>query len=140
MHLAFNLFALYFLGPPLERSIGTMRFFACYLISGLASSAGVVALNELGLVRVAEVIGASGCIMGVVGAWAGFLLRHRHTPFAKQRLANIGLIVVIQIAFDLSTPQVSMAAHMCGLVAGFFLGLILAPRPVAGGLDPGRSY
>jgi hypothetical protein len=33
-----------------------------------------------------------------------------------------------------------MAAHMCGLVAGFFLGLILAPRPVAGDVDPGRSY
>ena len=128
LHLGFNLFALYVLGPPLERSIGTIRFLACYLISGIASSAGVVVLNELGLVRVAEVIGASGCILGVVGTWAGFLLRHRHAPFAKQRLANIGLIVAIQIAFDVSTPQVSMAAHMCGLVAGFFLGLILAPR------------
>ena len=128
LHLAFNLFALYVLGPPLERSIGTIRFLACYLISGLASSAGVVALNEIGLVRAAEVIGASGCIMGVVGAWAGFLLRHHHAPFAKQQLANIGLIVVIQIAFDLTTPQVSMASHMCGLVAGFFLGLILATR------------
>jgi membrane associated rhomboid family serine protease len=128
LHLAFNFFALYILGPPLERSIGTIRFLACYLISGLASSAGVVALTEIGLVPVGQLIGASGCIMGVVGAWAGFLLRHHHAPFAKQRLANIGLIVVIQIAFDLSTPQVSMAAHMCGLVAGFFLGLILAPR------------
>src|SRR5262245_7729164 len=44
LHLAFNVFALYFLGPPLERSIGAIRFFACYLVSGLASSAGVVAL------------------------------------------------------------------------------------------------
>jgi membrane associated rhomboid family serine protease len=140
LHLAFNLFALYVLGPPLERSIGTIRFLACYLISGLASSAGVVALTEIGLVQIGQLIGASGCIMGVVGAWAGFLLRHHHAPFARQRLANIGLIVAIQIAFDLSTPQVSMAAHMCGLVAGFFLGLILAPRPVAGGVDPGRSY
>ena len=140
LHLAFNLFALYVLGPPLERSIGTIRFLACYLISGLASSAGVVALNEIGLVQVAQVIGASGCIMGVVGAWAGFLLRHHHAPFAKQRLANIGLIVVIQIAFDLSTPQVSMAAHMCGLVAGFFLGLLLAPRAIAGVGDPGITY
>ena len=128
LHLAFNLFGLYVLGPPLERSIGTIRFLACYLISGLASSAGVVALTEIGLVHVGQLIGASGCIMGVVGAWAGFLLRHHHAPFAKQRLANIGLIVAIQIAFDLSTPQVSMAAHMCGLVAGFFLGLLLAPR------------
>jgi len=140
LHLAFNLFALYVLGPPLERSIGTIRFLACYLISGLASSAGVVVLTEVGLLQVGQLIGASGCILGVVGAWAGLLLRHRHAPFAKQRLANIGLIVAIQIAFDLSTPQVSMAAHMCGLVAGFFLGLLLAPRAVAGGGDAGWSY
>jgi membrane associated rhomboid family serine protease len=130
LHLAFNLFALYVIGPPLEASIGTIRFLACYLISGVASSAGVVVLNEIGLVRDAEVVGASGCIMGVVGAWAGFLLRHHRAPLAKQQLANVGLIVAIQIAFDLSTPQVSMSAHMCGLVAGFFLGLILAPRSV----------
>jgi membrane associated rhomboid family serine protease len=128
LHLGFNLFALYVLGPPLEREIGTTRFVACYLISGLASSAGVVALAVTGFVQVAQVIGASGCIMGIVGAWAGFLLRNRHAPLARQRLANIALIVAIQITFDLSTPQVSMAAHMCGLVAGFVLGLTLAPR------------
>ena len=140
LHLAFNLFALYVLGPPLERSIGTIRFLACYLGSGLASSAAVVALTKLQLVEEAQVIGASGCIMGVVGAWAGFLLRHHHAPLAKQRLANIGMIVLIQIAFDLSTPEVSMPAHMGGLIAGFFLGLILAPRAVAVGVDPGRTY
>jgi membrane associated rhomboid family serine protease len=127
-HLLFNIFALYVLGPPLERSIGTIRFAACYLISGLASSAGVVGLTVLGFVQVAQLVGASGCIMGIVGAWAGFLVRHRHAPQARQRLANVGLIVAIQIAFDLSTPQVSMAAHLCGLMAGFFLGMILAPR------------
>ena len=138
LHLGFNLFALYILGPPLERSIGTIRTLACYLISGLASSAGVVALNEIGLIHVDQLIGASGCVLGVVGAWAGFLLRHRHAPSAKQQLANIGLIVAIQIAFDLSTPEVSMPAHMFGLFAGFFLGLILAPRVAAGGVDPGR--
>jgi membrane associated rhomboid family serine protease len=126
LHLGFNLFALYVLGPSLERAIGTIRFATCYLVSGLASSAGVVALTVFGFVQAAQVIGASGCIMGVVGAWAGFLLRHRHAALAKQRLANIALIVVIQIAFDISTPQVSMAAHMCGLLAGFLLGLILA--------------
>ena len=130
-HLLFNLFALYILGPPLERSIGTVRFTACYLISGLASSAGVVILTVTGLLQVAQLVGASGCIMGIVGAWAGFLVQHRHAPHAKRRLANILLIIAIQTAFDLSTPQVSMAAHLCGLIAGFFLGLVLAPRAVA---------
>jgi membrane associated rhomboid family serine protease len=136
-HLLFNVFALYVLGPPLERSIGAVRFILCYLISGLASSAGVVLLTVIGLVQVSQLVGASGCIMGIVGALAGFLLRHRHAPHAKQRLANIFMIIVIQTAFDLSTPQVSMAAHLCGLIAGFFLGLILAPRRVAGFNDPG---
>ena len=138
-HLLFNIFALYVLGPPLERSIGTMRFAACYLISGLASSAGVVVLTVIGFVQVAQLVGASGCIMGIVGAWAGFLVRHRHAPHAKQRLANVVMIIAIQIAFDLSTPQVSMAAHLCGLIAGFILGLILAPPPVFGVGDSGRD-
>jgi len=128
VHLLFNLFALYVLGPPLERSIGAVRFAICYLISGLVSSAGVVGLTLIGLVQVAQLVGASGCIMGIVGAWAGFLLRYRHAPHAKQRLGNILMIVAIQTAFDLSTPQVSMAAHLCGLVAGFALGLALTPR------------
>jgi membrane associated rhomboid family serine protease len=140
LHLSFNLFALYVLGPALEYSIGTTRFLACYLISGLASSAGVVLLTRLGLIQAAEVVGASGCIMGVVGAWAGFLLRHRHAPFAKQRLGNIVFIVVIQIAFDASTPEVSMSAHICGLVAGFFLGLILAPKATAGNVANAGTY
>jgi membrane associated rhomboid family serine protease len=140
LHLTFNLFALYILGPPLERSIGTIRFLGCYLGSGVASSAGVVALTKIGLVQNAQLIGASGCIMGVVGAWAGYLLRHHRAPFAKERLGNIIFIVVIQIAFDLSTPQVSMPAHMCGLVAGFILGLILAPTFVRRGVDARAAY
>jgi len=130
VHLLFNLFALYVLGPPLERSIGALRFAICYLISGLVSSAGVVVLTVVGIVQVAQLVGASGCIMGIVGAWAGFLLRHRHAPHAKQRLGNVLMIVVIQTAFDLSTPQVSMAAHLCGLFSGAVLGFVLAPRAV----------
>ena len=129
LHLLFNLFALYVLGPPLERSIGALRFAICYLISGLISSAGVVVLTVIGIVQVAQLVGASGCIMGIVGAWAGFLLRHRHTPHAKQRLGNVLMIVAIQTAFDLSTPQVSMAAHLCGLFSGAVLGFVLTPRP-----------
>ena len=128
VHLLFNLFALYVLGPPLERSIGATRFCACYLLSGLGSSAGVVILWRIGVINSLQLVGASGCVMGIVGAWAGFLLRHRHAPLAKRRLGNILMIVAIQTAFDLSTPQVSMSAHLCGLITGLFLGLIVSPR------------
>jgi membrane associated rhomboid family serine protease len=46
---------------------------------------------------------------------------------------------VIQVVFDLSTPQVSMAAHLCGLIAGFFLGLVLAPRALSVAANLRRS-
>jgi membrane associated rhomboid family serine protease len=128
LHLGFNLFALYVLGPPLEKIIGGPRFAASYLIAGIGSSAGVVALTLLKIVQPAELVGASGSVMGIVGAWAGFLIRHHHIWQAKQRLLNILLIIAIQIAFDISTPEVSTSAHLCGLITGFVVGLVLAPR------------
>ena len=128
LHLVFNLFALYVLGPPLERTIGALRFAMCYVIAGIGSTGGVVLLTLLKIVRPAELVGASGCVMGIVGAWAGFLIRHRHVWQAKQRLLNILLIIAIQIVFDISTPQVSTSAHLCGLVTGFVIGLAVAPK------------
>jgi membrane associated rhomboid family serine protease len=128
VHLLFNLFALYVLGPGLERTIGSLRFALCYLISGLGSSAGVVAFGLFHPASAAQVVGASGCVMGIVGAWAGFLLRHRHAPRAKERLLNILLIIGIQTAFDFTTPQVSTTAHVSGLITGFIVGLLIAPR------------
>jgi rhomboid protease GluP len=98
------------------------------LVSGIGSSAGVVLLALLGLTHATQLVGASGSIMGIVGAWAAFLLLHRHAPRAQQQLSNVAMIIVIQVAFDLSTPQVSMAAHLCGLITGFGIGLVIAPR------------
>jgi rhomboid protease GluP len=130
-HLLFNVFALYVLGPGLERTIGSLRFAAVYLISGIGSSIGVVTLMVFRVIHAALVVGASGCVMGIVGAWAGFLLRHRHAPRARERLMNILLIIVIQTAFDLTTPQVSTAAHVCGLLSGFLAGLFLRAKRAA---------
>jgi rhomboid protease GluP len=128
LHLLFNLYALYIIGPGLEQAIGSIRFGICYLLAGLGSGVGVLLLRLLRLNGADQLVGASGCVMGLVGVWAGLLLRHRHTPMAGHRLKNILVIVAIQTAFDLSTPQISMAAHMSGLLTGVALGLIFAPR------------
>lgn len=127
LHLLFNLYALFIIGPGLERAIGSIRFGICYLLAGLGSGIGVLLLRLGGLNSSEQLVGASGCVMGLVGVWAGLLLRHRHTPMAGRRLKNIVVIIAIQTAFDLSTPQISMAAHMSGLVTGLVLGLVFAP-------------
>jgi len=131
VHLIFNLLALYVIGPPLERIIGFMRFTGCYFIAGVGSTIGVVLLTLARVINPSELVGASGCIMGIVGVWAGFLLRHRHTWQAKQRLLNILMIIVVQVVFDVLTPRVSTSAHLCGLITGFVLGLSVRPKPGA---------
>lgn len=136
IHLLFNLFALYILGPSFERAIGSLRFVACYLLSGICSTAGVVMLWRIGVVADAEVVGASGCVMGIVGAWAAFLIRDHRSAQVRRRLMNIATIVVIQTLFDLTTPQVSMSAHLCGLVGGFLVAFAVTP----GGAERRASY
>jgi membrane associated rhomboid family serine protease len=130
IHIFFNLFALLLLGPALERQIGGFLFAVCYLVSGIGSSIAVVLLTKLRLLEPVQLVGASGCIMGVVGTWIGFLLRHRHAPLARQRLRNIFVIVLLQLAFDVVTPRVSMSAHLGGLFTGFLFGLLAPAKPV----------
>ena len=129
IHIFFNLFALLLLGPALERQIGGFLFAVCYLVSGIGSSIVVVLLTRLRLHDPVQLVGASGCIMGVVGTWAGFLLHHRHAPLARKRLRDIIIIVLLQIAFDFVTREVSSSAHLGGLLTGFLLGLLGPANP-----------
>ncbi len=126
IHVGINLLALYILGPALERTIGATKFILSYLLCGLGSSGGVVLLWSLGLTKSALLVGASGSIMGVIGVSAGLLLRHRQSPLAGRQLRNIIAIVAIQTAFDLWSPQVSLAAHLSGFVSGVAIGVVLA--------------
>jgi rhomboid protease GluP len=128
LHISVNLYALYLLGPALERMIGSIRFAIGYLISGLGSGGGVVLFYAIGLTRAQELVGASGCVMGVIGMSAGLLLRHRQSPLAGRRLLEILAIVFFQTIFDLLVPQVSLGAHLCGFLTGLLVGIIFANR------------
>ena len=63
-HLAFNMFALYWLGSVVEQAIGTRHYILLYFVSGLAGSAGALVFSN----PLATTVGASGAIFGVLGA------------------------------------------------------------------------
>jgi membrane associated rhomboid family serine protease len=128
LHLLVNLFALYVFGPTLERSIGSVRFAFSYLVCGVASCAVVALLWRFGRANADQLVGASGAVMGIVGTWAGVLMRERHLAHNRAALRSILLILVIQSAFDILTPQVSMAAHLGGFTTGVLVGLAAAPK------------
>jgi len=76
-------------------------------------------------------VGASGAIMGLVGATGALMLkgwlRHRANP-AKRRLKAVITILGIQTVFDAIIPQVSMTAHLSGALIGFATGILLPDK------------
>jgi rhomboid protease GluP len=135
-HLAFNMLALIMLGPLVERLCGTLRFIAIYVISGVGAMLGVVSAAQFGLISDALLVGASGAIMGLVGAQAAILLREHNkgARVASRGLRNIGFVVATQVIFDQLMPQVSGTAHLGGLAIGFLttFGLLRLRSPAGG--------
>src|SRR5262249_28232887 len=72
LHLILNMANFVFLGMYLERLFGPVRFLLIYLLSGVISCiASFLFLPD------AASVGASGAILGLVGAYGAFILVHR---------------------------------------------------------------
>lgn len=117
LHLLLNMFALAVIGVWVEQMLGRWRTLLIYFAAGIGSAAFVA----LSLSANETLVGASGAIFGLVGAQIVLLargLRRRRSRLAQQRLITLGLVILLQVLFDLATPEVSGAAHMAGLVTG----------------------
>jgi membrane associated rhomboid family serine protease len=112
VHLAFNMFSLYFAGSILEQVIGRWRFLLLYLVSGLAGAAGALYWSPNSIT-----VGASGAIFGVLGAL--FVLERRgNIATGGQVAALIVLNLVITFAYS---GSISVGGHIGGLIAGVLL-------------------
>jgi membrane associated rhomboid family serine protease len=128
LHIAMNMGGLYVLGPYVERALGRLRFLATYLISGVGMMAIAVLVGHYRLKEPELLVGASGGIMGLVGATGAILLRGRRvegSPVAKRRLWWVLLIVVVQSGFDLVTPKISFMSHLGGVILGFLVAALM---------------
>ncbi len=126
VHLAFNSYALYILGPEVERIYGAPRFAVIYLAAGLGGSAGSYVFGSLA----APAIGASGAIFGLMGALGAFAYSARATlgDTAKRNLRQIAGVAAINLLIGFSLPGIDNYAHLGGLIVGVVVGLVLAPQ------------
>jgi membrane associated rhomboid family serine protease len=70
-HILFNMYFLYLFGRAVEEALGSWRFLALYMVSGVAASIFHTAFSFIGgtTAYVIPAIGASGAISGVLGAY-----------------------------------------------------------------------
>ncbi len=121
LHIGFNMFALYVLGPQLELALGRARFLALYFLSGLAGSATVMWFS----LSYGQTVGASGAIFGLMGAL--LVVAIKVGGDVRGLLTWIGINFVITFVF---VNLISWQGHLGGFLGGLLIGsaLVYAPR------------
>jgi membrane associated rhomboid family serine protease len=120
LDIAFNMWALWVVGPSLEQMLGRIRFVAVYLLSAVGGSVLFYYLapqNE-------PALGASGAIFGLFGAW--FVASRR------LRLDSRGIVMLIVLNLALSFIYRSTIAwqdHIGGLIVGALITAAYAYAP-----------
>jgi membrane associated rhomboid family serine protease len=109
LHIAFNMYILYWLGTMLEPSLGHARFVALYFASLLAGSFGALLVEPN-----AVTVGASGAVFGLMGA--AFVLQRARGIDPMQ--SGIGPVILINLVLGFVIPNVSVGGHIGGLVGG----------------------
>jgi len=126
-HLLFNMYALWLIGPFVERLYGRTVFLAQYLLFALAGSLATFAFGDGALG-----VGASGAIFGLFGLLFAVQVVHRPVLDRQARsfLGQLGGLIAINLLFGILVPGIDNWAHIGGLVGGLWIGALYAPTRV----------
>jgi membrane associated rhomboid family serine protease len=100
LHIGFNMYLLYLLGPQLEGSLGSVRFGALYVTSLLVGAVGALLQQDNPL---QGTVGASGAIFGLMGAVAMQMRAQGLDPLRS----DIGVLIGFNLVLGFVLPRVS---------------------------------
>lgn len=124
MHLLFNMWALFVVGPALERWLGPLRFASLYALSALGGSVLVYLLSPLNTATA----GASGAVFGLFAAT--FVVSKRLNLDARWVVGIIVLNLVFTFVYPaISSQSISWQGHVGGLVTGALIAWAYAFAP-----------
>ncbi len=137
MHIIMNLWFLYIFGDNVEDALGRVRYPIFYLFCGVGAAVAQYAIDPASTV---PMVGASGAIAGVIGAYLVFYPRARVVTllpiFVFLQIIELPAFLYILLFFvadNLLRGIGSLASHAQGGVAfwahlgGFAAGMILGP-------------
>ena len=107
-HIGLNMLSLWVLGRLVEPALGTWRYLALFIVSGLGGSV----ISYLITNPLSAGVGASGAIFGLFGAY--FVLARR----ASLNTSGIIALISINLIFGFVVPGIGWQAHVGGLITG----------------------
>jgi membrane associated rhomboid family serine protease len=120
LDIAFNMWALWIVGPAMERVLGPVRYLAVYIASAIGGGVAyyfIASPNQ-------PALGASGAIFGLFGAW--FILSRRLGVDSRQVVTLIVLNLVIGFV---GASYIAWQDHIGGLITGAVLTAAYAYAP-----------
>lgn len=118
IHIGFNMYALYSIGPLIENVFGRKKFTVIYFVSGILSSLMSYAFSS------SISIGASGAIFGLLGACLvfGYKMKRR---IGRDFMMNIVFVIVVNLIMGFSIPNIDNFGHLGGLIGGTLCSMLL---------------
>lgn len=132
LHLGFNLLMLAYCGREDEVAIGPAGVVVLYFVGALAAAAAQYATGPLSAV---PVVGASGAISALVGAYALLYGQRRPSRFRPEVARWIHILwlavawIVVQLLLGLASAIQGIGIAAAAHIGGFIAGLVLA-RPL----------
>jgi rhomboid protease GluP len=135
IHLIINMLAFVWFSPFVETRLGKWRYLLLYFATGTGSLLVAVLLAQLHFFPRSAIAGASGGLMGLVGAMGAIALRdwwNEATKIARNIFIVILIAIGVQVVFDLIIfPQASFIGHLSGAILGFLIASQLKHLPIA---------
>ncbi len=122
MHIFFNMYFLYSLGPLMEAMWGSARMLLLYLVAAVTGGCAVVWVHRVDpMGRDIATFGASGALCGLLtllGVWV--MLNREHLPpaLAASLSRNVTINIVFIGIMSFMIPNVSWEGHLGGAVGG----------------------
>jgi membrane associated rhomboid family serine protease len=135
-HLLGNMWFLWVFGQRAEDAMGSVRFAIFYLLAGVVAAGTQILVNPVSLI---PMVGASGAIAGVLGAYARI--------FPRARVRSLVFLIIFVFIWTLpawwvlglwfvgqflsatsGAPGVAWFAHIGGFSIGYLLARVFVPR------------
>ena len=113
-HILFNMYSLFVLGTLLEPMLGKIRFLTLYAFSIFGGGLGFLILST----QYGSVVGASGAVFGLMGAYLVFLI------VMKLNAGQMYIIIALNLVLGF-LPGIAWESHVGGLVVGAAVGYVL---------------
>ncbi len=127
-HLIVNMMTLTSFGPLLIDRIGPKRFLVLYIASIIGGGIGFTLLSD----GLSPMVGASGALFGLAGAWVSWEYTDRFS--ASERLWPVARAIALLAALNLvmwwaMSGLLAWQTHLGGFVAGWIMAGLLDPTP-----------